>query len=135
MTRHLLTGEELDRDTLDRLLARAEALKADPYSSSALRHAVVGLLFQKPSTRTRLSYEAGVVELGGHPMILRGEEMQLSRGESVKDTARILSSHIQAIGVRTGPDAILDGFDSEQQATIAEYLDRVVAAYRTHIPS
>lgn len=113
MTRHLLTGEELDRDTLHRLLARALTLKADPYSSSALDDKIVGLLFQKPSTRTRLSYEAGVVELGGHPMILRGEEMQLSRGESIKDTARILSSHIQAIGVRTGPDALLEELAAE----------------------
>jgi ornithine carbamoyltransferase len=113
MTRHLLTGHELDRDTLDGLLARALELKAEPYSSAALARAVVGLLFEKPSTRTRLSYEAGVVELGGHPMILRGEEMQLSRGESVKDTARILSSHVQAIGVRTGPDALLEELAAE----------------------
>lgn len=113
MTRHLLTGHELDRATLDGLLTRALELKAAPRSSDALSQAVVGLLFEKPSTRTRLSYEAGVVELGGHPMILRGEEMQLSRGESIKDTARILSSHIQAIGVRTGPDALLQELAAE----------------------
>jgi len=113
MTRHLLTGHELDRATLDALLTRALELKAAPRSSAALSEAVVGLLFEKPSTRTRLSYEAGVVELGGHPMILRGEEMQLSRGESIKDTARILSSHVQAIGVRTGPDALLEELAAE----------------------
>jgi len=113
MTRHLLTGHELDRASLDALLTRALELKAAPRSSDALAQAVVGLLFEKPSTRTRLSYEAGVVELGGHPMILRGEEMQLSRGESIKDTARILSSHIQAIGVRTGPDALLQELAAE----------------------
>jgi len=113
MTRHLLTGHELDRATLDALLTRALELKAAPRSSDALSEAVVGLLFEKPSTRTRLSYEAGVVELGGHPMILRGEEMQLSRGESIKDTARILSSHVQAIGVRTGPDALLEELAAE----------------------
>ena len=73
----------------------------------------VALLFQKASTRTRLSYEAGIVELGGHPLLLRGEEMQLSRGESVKDTARILSRHVQAIGVRTGPDALLEELAAE----------------------
>jgi ornithine carbamoyltransferase len=70
-------------------------------------------VFEKPSTRTRVSFEAGIVELGGHPMILRGDEMQLSRGESVKDTARILSAHVDAVGVRTGPDAVVEGLAAE----------------------
>lgn len=95
------------------LLERAAALKADPLSSRALVGKTIALLFEKPSTRTRLSFEAGVVELGGHPMILRPGEMQLSRGESVKDTARILSRHVQAVGVRTGPDAILEELAAE----------------------
>ncbi len=107
MARHFLTGEELDRPALDGLLDRALELKESPRSSDALAGNVIALLFAKPSTRTRLSYEAGVVELGGHPMILRPAEMQLSRGESIKDTARILSSHVQAIGLRTNSDALL----------------------------
>jgi ornithine carbamoyltransferase len=113
MTRHLLTGHELDRASLSALLDRALELKAAPRSSDALAESVVALLFAKPSTRTRLSYEAGIVELGGHPLILREQEMQLSRGESVKDTARILSSHVQAVGVRTGPDALLEELAAE----------------------
>jgi ornithine carbamoyltransferase len=60
-----------------------------------------------------VSFEAGIVELGGHPMILRGDEMQLSRGESVKDTARILSAHVDAVGVRTGPDEVLEELAAE----------------------
>jgi ornithine carbamoyltransferase len=60
-----------------------------------------------------VSFEAGIVELGGHPMILRADEMQLSRGESVKDTARILSAHVDAVGVRTGPDAVLEELAAE----------------------
>jgi ornithine carbamoyltransferase len=113
LPRHLLTGEELSRDDLYSLLDRALELKAAPRSSDALRDSVVALVFEKPSTRTRLSFEAGVVELGGHPMILRSGEMQLSRGESVKDTARILSRHVQAVGVRTGPDAVLEELAAE----------------------
>jgi ornithine carbamoyltransferase len=113
LPRHLLTGEELSRDDLHALLDRALELKAAPRSSDALRDAVVALVFEKPSTRTRLSFEAGIVELGGHPMILRSGEMQLSRGESVKDTARILSRHVQAVGVRTGPDAVLEELAAE----------------------
>ena len=113
MPRHFLTGLELSRSELDALLDRALQLHAAPRSSSALDGAVVALLFEKASTRTRLSYEAGIVELGGHPLLLRSEEMQLSRGESVKDTARILSRHVQAVGVRTGPDALLEELAAE----------------------
>lgn len=113
MTRHLLTGAELSRAELHRLLDRALELKAAPRSSRALEAACVALIFEKPSTRTRLSFEAGVAELGGHPLILRPGEMQLSRGESIKDTARILSGHVQAVGVRTGPDALLEELAAE----------------------
>jgi ornithine carbamoyltransferase len=113
MARSFLTGAELTGDELHALLGRALALKAEPLGSKVLEGKTVALLFEKPSTRTRLSFEAGVVELGGHPMILRPGEMQLSRGESVKDTARILSRHVQAVGVRTGPDAILEELAAE----------------------
>jgi ornithine carbamoyltransferase len=68
----------------------------------------VALIFQRPSTRTRVSFEAGVVELGGHPMVLRTEDLQLTRGESVRDTAYVLSRHVAAIGMRTGPDELLE---------------------------
>jgi ornithine carbamoyltransferase len=108
LPRHFLTGSELTADELDALLRRAAELKAAPRSSSALEGRVVALVFEKASTRTRVSFEAGIVELGGHPMILRSDEMQLSRGESVKDTALVLSRHVDAVGVRTGPDAVLE---------------------------
>ena len=108
MTRHLLTGTELDRDELNTLLDRADALKAAPLSSRALEGRSIALIFEKHSTRTRLSFEAGVFELGGQPVVLRRDELQLSRGESVGDTARVLSRHMAAIGVRTGPDALLE---------------------------
>ena len=107
MPRHFLTGSELTADQLRALLERAAELKAAPRSSAALRDRIVALVFQKASTRTRVSFEAGIVELGGHPMILRPDEMQLARGESVGDTARVLSRHVDAVGVRTGPDALL----------------------------
>ena len=108
MPRHFLTGSELSADELLALLDRAAALKAAPRSSDALRDRIVALVFQKASTRTRVSFEAGIVELGGHPMILRPDEMQLSRGESVRDTALVLSRHVAAIGLRTGPDEDLE---------------------------
>lgn len=108
MPRHFLTGTELTRDELLALIDRAIELKADPLASRALAGTSVGLIFQKPSTRTRLSFEAGVFELGGNPIILRPDEMQLSRGEAVRDTAYVLSRHVAAIGIRTHADALVE---------------------------
>jgi ornithine carbamoyltransferase len=107
LPRHFLTGEELEADELTRLLDRAEQLKAAPHSSDVLHRRTVALIFQAPSTRTRTSFEAGVVELGGHPMVLRTEDTQLTRGESVRDTAYILSRNAAAIGIRTSSDALV----------------------------
>jgi ornithine carbamoyltransferase len=87
-----------------------------------LEHRIVALVFEKPSTRTRVSFEAGIVEMGGHPMVLRGDEMQLSRGESPKDTALVLSRHVDAIGVRTGPDAVLQELAAEASVPVFNML-------------
>jgi ornithine carbamoyltransferase len=106
--RHLLTGAELSAAELSALLDRAAELKRDPLGSDALAGSSVALIFQKPSTRTRVSFEVGVAELGGNPLILRSDEMQLSRGESLRDTALVLSRHVAAIGLRTGPDETLE---------------------------
>jgi ornithine carbamoyltransferase len=107
MPRHFLTGSELTAAELAALLDRAAELKGAPLSSRALAGKSIALIFQKPSTRTRLSFEVGVHELGGHPVVLRADELQLSRGESPRDTALVLSRHVCAVGVRTGADAML----------------------------
>jgi ornithine carbamoyltransferase len=101
--RHFLTGEELTPAELTALLDRAEELKAAPLSSSALERRAVALIFEAASTRTRVSFEAGIAELGGHSMVLQAGELQLSRGESLRDTAYVLARHVAAIGIRTGP--------------------------------
>jgi ornithine carbamoyltransferase len=106
--RHFLTGTELSADELAALLGRAAELKLAPWGSLALAHRQIGLVFEKPSTRTRVSFEVGVVELGGHPLLLRGDELQISRGEALRDTALVLSRHLDAVGVRTGPHAALE---------------------------
>ena len=103
VTRHFLTGEELTSDELSGLLDRAAELKRDRQASRALAGRSVALIFERPSTRTRISFEVGIAELGGHAVVLREGEMQLSRGESVRDTALVLSRYVAAIGVRTGP--------------------------------
>jgi ornithine carbamoyltransferase len=103
LPRHFLTGAELSRAELERIIDRALELKAQPDSSDALARRSVALIFQRPSTRTRVSFEVGIAELGGHPLVLRTEDLQLSRGESIRDTALVLSRHVAAIGIRTGP--------------------------------
>jgi ornithine carbamoyltransferase len=108
MARHFLIGTELASDELDALLTRAAELKAQPLSSQVLRGRSVALVFERPSTRTRVSFEVGVHELGGLPLVLRPAELQLSRGESPRDTALVLSRHVAAIGLRTGPHALVE---------------------------
>jgi ornithine carbamoyltransferase len=107
LPRHFITGTELSSEELHGLIERALELKAAPYSSDVLRRRTVALIFQKPSTRTRVSFETGIAELGGHPMVLRTDELQLSRGESVRDTAYVLSRHAAAIGIRTGDEDLV----------------------------
>ncbi|MBS1883580.1 MAG: ornithine carbamoyltransferase [Actinobacteria bacterium] len=109
MKRDFLTGEELGAFELERLLDRAAALKAgrDPardggrLGARSLAGRSVALIFEYPSTRTRISFDVGVDELGGHPVVLRGDEMQLSRGESVGDTANVLSRMVDAVVIRS----------------------------------
>jgi ornithine carbamoyltransferase len=108
MRRPFLTGAELSADELQALLDRALELKASPLSSRILEGRNVALVFQKPSTRTRVSFEVGIDELGGHAVVLRADELQLSRGEPVRDTALVLSRHVAAVGVRTGPHEMLE---------------------------
>jgi ornithine carbamoyltransferase len=100
---HLLTGDELSAAELAALLDRAAELKAGRdrgEGAEALAGRSVALLFGRPSTRTRVSFEVGVSELGGNPVVLRGDELQLGRGESIADTARVLSRYLHAIVVR-----------------------------------
>jgi ornithine carbamoyltransferase len=109
LKRDFLTGEELGAFELERLLDRAADLKAarDPgrdggrLGATSLAGRSVALVFERPSTRTRISFDVGVFELGAHPVVLRGDEMQLSRGESIGDTARVLSRMVDAVVIRS----------------------------------
>jgi ornithine carbamoyltransferase len=120
--RHFLTGAELTAAELNGLLDRALELKRAPLSSRALEGRSVALIFEKPSTRTRLSFEVGIHELGGHPVVLRADELQLSRGEALRDTAIVLSRHVAAIGVRTGPDEMIEQLAAHSSVPVINML-------------
>jgi ornithine carbamoyltransferase len=124
MARHFLTGQELTADEQLRLLDRAIELKADRLSSRALEGKSVALVFDKPSTRTRVSFDVGVHELGGHPVVLRQGELQMSRGESPRDVALVLSRMVHAIGVRTGPHELVEEMAEHSSVPVVNMLTR-----------
>jgi ornithine carbamoyltransferase len=107
-----------------RLLERAIELKADRLSSRALEGKSVALVFDKPSTRTRVSFETGVFELGGHPLILRQDELQMARGESPRDVALVLSRMVHAIGIRTGPHETVEELARHASIPVVNMLTR-----------
>ena len=118
----MLTGDELTPDEVRGIVARALELKSAPLSSRALEGKAVALMFEKPSTRTRVSFEVGVAELGGHPVVLGADELQISRGESLADTGRVLSGHVAAVGLRTGADERLVELASESSVPVFNML-------------
>jgi ornithine carbamoyltransferase len=100
--RHFLADDDLSPAEQLAVLDLADTLKADPYSLRPFTGPrTVAVLFDKPSTRTRISFETAIAELGGHPMIMDASLSQLGRGESISDTARVLSRHVAAIVWRT----------------------------------
>ena len=102
MPRHFLADDDLTAEEQAQVLALAGELKQRRTDGPRpLAGRSVAVLFEKPSTRTRLSFEIGVVELGGHPVVLDATAMQLGRGETIEDTARVLSRYVAAIVLRT----------------------------------
>ncbi len=101
MVGDFLSVEDLSTAELMTLLDRADALKADRRPIDTLAGRVVGMIFEKPSTRTRVSFEIAIAELGGMPLALSSAELQLGRGETIEDTGRVLARYCHAIVVRT----------------------------------
>lgn len=100
---HFLTLRDLSGEALKAILARATTLKAarSDTSNQPMRGKVLGMIFEKSSTRTRVSFEAGMAQLGGDAIFLSPADTQLGRGESIEDTARVLSRMVDLITVRT----------------------------------
>jgi len=106
----LLDVATMPRQQIEDLLRLARSLKTKQRrgtSQRLLKEKTLGLLFQKPSTRTRVSFEAGMNQLGGHALVLLMGDSQLSRGESVSDTARVLSRYLDGIVIRTYDHAVV----------------------------
>jgi ornithine carbamoyltransferase len=110
MTRHFLVDDDLTPAEQEAVLDEADRMKKDPFSAQPLAGPrSVAVIFEKPSTRTRLSFDAGIAQLGGHPIIIDARSTQLGRGETIEDTARVLSRYVSAIVIRTfGQDRIED---------------------------
>ena len=108
MTRHFLADDDLTPAEQAAVLDQAATLKQQRYDGpTPLAGTAIAVVFEKPSTRTRLSFEIGIAELGGHPVILDAQSTQLGRGETIEDTARVLSRYVSAIVIRTfGDDRI-----------------------------
>lgn len=95
--------------------ARAGLPKGTPDAGKPLENHLVALIFEKPSTRTRVSFDVGVRQMGGQTMVLSGKEMQLGHGETIADTARVLSRYVDLIMIRT--------FEEQTLLELAEYAD------------
>ncbi|MDL2276286.1 ornithine carbamoyltransferase [Breznakia sp. OttesenSCG-928-G09] len=102
--KHLLKMSDLSKVELYELLDLADQLKAEVKAGNFkpyLKNKTLGLIFQKSSTRTRVSFEVGMQQLGGYPLFLNANDMQIGRGEPIKDTARVLSRYLDGIMIRT----------------------------------
>jgi ornithine carbamoyltransferase len=113
MARDFLSMDDLTPSELDHLLELGEKAKVSPGDfTERLRGMSVAMIFEKPSTRTRVSFEVAVAEAGGHPVVLSGGELQLGRGETLEDTGRVMSRYVNAIVLRT--------FEQERLELLAE---------------
>jgi ornithine carbamoyltransferase len=114
-TRHFLNLRDFSASTLREVLDMSAAMKArrrkgEPPSERPLAGKVLAMVFDKPSTRTRVSFDVGMRELGGETIMLTGAEMQLGRGETIADTARVLSRYVDIVMIRILDDGMMQEF-------------------------
>ena len=108
--KHFLDIQKLDSKTLREILSLGSEIKSGKKSDAnkLLAGKTLAMIFEKPSTRTRVSFEVAMIQLGGHAVMMDGKDSQLGRGESAADTARVLSRYVDAIMIRTNDPAKLD---------------------------
>jgi ornithine carbamoyltransferase len=106
VTRHFLRDDDLSPAEQAAVLDLAETVKADRFGHQTLKGPqAVAVIFEKPSLRTRVSFETGIAELGGHPIIVDAQTTHFGRGETIGDAARVLSRYVRAIVIRSSGDA------------------------------
>ena len=98
--RDFLNLRDFDKDRLQAILTTARDMKSGADKTKPLAGKTVGMIFEKPSTRTRVSFEVGITQLGGTPLMLSASDMQIGRGETIADTGRVLSRYLDAIMIR-----------------------------------
>jgi len=122
----LLKTEHLSREDVELLLATASDFAAQPLrANTALSNKSVAIYMTKPSTRTRLASETAVAHLGGTPIFIRGDELQLGRGETIADTARIISGYCDAMIIRTFAQSDVDELGAKSSIPIINGLTDV----------
>jgi ornithine carbamoyltransferase len=123
MTRHFLSIDDLSSEELEHLLQLAAKVKGSPGDyAGALAGRSVALIFEKPSTRTRVSFEVAVASMGGHPLALSSSELQLGRGETIEDTGRVLSRYVDAVVLRTFGQERLEALSSSATVPVVNAL-------------
>ncbi|MFE3177494.1 ornithine carbamoyltransferase [Amycolatopsis sp. NPDC059090] len=122
MPRHFLRDDDVTPAEQTALLDLADQLKADPLGTKALAGKTVAAIFEKNSTRTRFSFEVGISQLGGHPVIVDGRSMQLGREETIEDTSRVLSRYVDAVVWRTFAQKRIDSMASVASIPIVNAL-------------
>jgi len=127
--RHFLSLLDLKPEELRKLIKRASELKAIQHRGDiheSLRNKVLGMIFEKSSTRTRVSFEAGMAQLGGSALFLSPRDTQLGRGEPIEDTARVLSRMVDCIMIRTFDHEMIERFAAFSQVPVINGLTDLV---------
>ena len=116
--KHFLNFQKITKQELVSIIDRGLELKKSVKPKKTLKNKVLGLVFEKPSTRTRVSFEVGMLRLGGNSLFLSGNELQLSRGEPISDTAKVLASMLDVIVLRTDDQEKLNIFSQNSSVPL-----------------
>jgi len=122
MPRHFLRDDDLSPAEQLEVLGLADKFKAEPLAHKPLAGKSVAAIFEKNSTRTRLSFDVGIAQLGGHPIMIDGRAMQLGREETIEDTSRVLSRYVDAVVWRTFAQKRMDAMASASRVPVINAL-------------
>ena len=121
MIKHFLSIGDFSREEIEEVFEKAKFFKKNPYSNF-LQNKVLALIFEKPSTRTRVSFEVGIKQLGGDTIFISNRDSQLARGEEISDTARVLSRYVDGAIIRTFGHEIIEEFANNSSIPVINAL-------------